>query len=96
LYRLPPGHLQLDLGAHGSENPGMGSSPIDVSGLSPAERLNPIEQLWESLHREGEPRVTEAQRAELASRLAALERGEMKTIPLDQALTAIRPGRAPG
>jgi putative addiction module component (TIGR02574 family) len=73
----------------------MGKPVIDVSTLSRSERLELLEQLWESLRHESEPLVTEVQRAELASRLAALESGEMKTVPLDQALTAIRVGRAP-
>ena len=54
-----------------------------------------IEQLWDSLSPEAVP-VTEAQRAELRRRLEALESGEMKTLPLDQVLSAIRAGRATG
>ena len=68
----------------------MGESTVDISGLSPGERLDLIERLWDSLSRSEEPVVTEAQRTELARRIAALERGEMRTIPLEQALTAIR------
>ena len=71
----------------------MPKSPVDISALSPAERLDLIEQLWESLTRVEALPVTEAQRAELASRVAALERGEMKTIPLELALTAMRDER---
>lgn len=72
----------------------MRMTPMDISSLSPDERLDLIEQIWESLRGVEDLPVTEAQRAELASRVAALERGEMKTIPLDQALTAIRAARA--
>jgi putative addiction module component (TIGR02574 family) len=72
----------------------MQQSRVDISALNPAERLELIERLWDSLSPPEEVPVTDAQRAELASRVAALERGEMKVIPLEEAITAIRAGRA--
>ncbi len=68
---------------------------LDVRSQSPAERLDLIEELWESLGPAEVP-ITEAQRAELASRVAAIESGEMKMYPLEQVLTAIRAARATG
>jgi len=73
----------------------MRQSPVNIAGLSPTERLDLIEQLWDSLSPAEVP-ITEAQRVELASRVAAIERGEMRTIPLEQALTAVRATRATG
>lgn len=72
----------------------MRQPPIDISTLSPGERLDLIERLWESLSQPDDVQVTEKQRAELASRVAAIERGEMKTLPIEQVISAIRAGRA--
>jgi putative addiction module component (TIGR02574 family) len=68
--------------------------PFELASLSAEERLDLIERLWDSLATGDELPVTAAQRRELRSRMAALERGEMKTLPLDQVLTAIRADRA--
>ena len=69
----------------------MREPPVDISALSPDERLDLIERLWDSL---SDVPVTDAQRAELSSRLDALERGEMQSLPLEDVLAAIRAGRA--
>jgi putative addiction module component (TIGR02574 family) len=52
----------------------------DISRLSPQERLNLIEQLWDSLDPESVP-VTSAQKAELDLRLETFEQEKMKGIP---------------
>ena len=72
----------------------MNQPPVEIAALSPDERLELIEQLWDSLSPDQDVAITDAQRAELASRVAALGNGDMKTIPLDQAIAAIRAGRA--
>jgi putative addiction module component (TIGR02574 family) len=47
-------------------------TPDEISRLTPPERLALIAQLWDSLDHEQLP-LTEAQRAELDSRLASLD-----------------------
>ena len=51
----------------------MGQSAIDISALSPEERLELLERLWDSLDPEEVP-LTEAQRAELKRRVDRMER----------------------
>ena len=70
----------------------MAHARIDISALTPAEKLELLERLWDSLGQNLE--LTPSQRAELADRVAALDRGEMNAIPLEQAVAAIRAGRA--
>ena len=53
----------------------MSSPSIDVENLSPTERLDLLERLWDSLSKNPAAiPVTEAQKSELARRLAAFER----------------------
>ena len=49
-------------------------SPDEIGRLTPSERLALIAQLWDSLQQDELP-LTEAQRAELESRLASLDEG---------------------
>ena len=71
----------------------MATAPIDITILSPEEKPVLIERLWDSLH--GEVAVSAAQRAELTSRMQAIERGELPTVALEVAISAIRAGRRP-
>jgi putative addiction module component (TIGR02574 family) len=73
----------------------MASKVVDVDALSTAERLDLLEQLWDSLS--GNPTaipLTEAQREELDRRDAELEKdirlGRPLGIPWDQVLKEIR------
>jgi putative addiction module component (TIGR02574 family) len=51
----------------------MGHPAIDIDTLSPEERLDLLEKLWDSLEPSQIP-VTEAQKRELDRRLDALDR----------------------
>ncbi len=55
----------------------------ELARLSPRERLDLIESLWESLDDKDLP-VTEAQRAELDRRIADFDRDGKYGIPWDQ------------
>ena len=48
------------------------TSPLDISRLTPAERLDLIGELWDSLA-PGDVRLSPAQDAELALRMASFE-----------------------
>ena len=65
----------------------MGS--IDISGLSSEERLELLEEIWESLGPEAVP-LTEAQRSELDRRLDDIEREGPAGISWDEVLRRIR------
>ncbi|MBK9129821.1 MAG: addiction module protein [Phycisphaerales bacterium] len=65
---------------------------IDVKHLSAKDRLNLIEQIWDSLEAEDVP-VTEAQKAELDRRIDEMDRDGERGIPWDDVLNRIR-GRA--
>ena len=53
----------------------MASSPLSVESLTPSERLELLDRLWESLtETPAAIPVTDAQKAELARRLAAYNR----------------------
>ncbi len=64
---------------------------VDVEELEPAEQLELIEKLWESLskHPENVP-LTDAQRAELDRRLDDLERTGPVEIPWEEVQNRIR------
>jgi putative addiction module component (TIGR02574 family) len=66
-----------------------------VSNLTPSERLDLIEFIWDSLNDTEEPKLTNEQAAELDSRIAAMTRGELKTDSLEDVLTKIRDGSSP-
>ncbi len=54
-------------------------APVDIEQLSPAERLQLMERLWDSLKHPQDVEITDAQRRELRRRDAAFEKGVMKT-----------------
>ena len=66
-------------------------STIDITKLSPQERLELLEQLWESLSEipDAVP-MTDAQREELDRRLDELDREGPVGIPWDEVLDRIR------
>ena len=70
----------------------MANSKIDVKELSTEERLNLIEQIWDSLEAEDVP-VTRAQKAELDRRIDEMDRDGKRGIPWEDVLDRIR-GRA--
>ncbi|MGH8739187.1 MAG: addiction module protein [Burkholderiales bacterium] len=64
-------------------------SAIDIANLSPDQRLELLEQLWDSLSPEAIP-LTDAQREELDRRLDELDREGPVGIPWDEMLDRIR------
>lgn len=62
---------------------------IDIAKLSPEERLELLEQLWDSLSPEAIP-MTEAQQEELDRRLDELDREGPIGIPWNDVLDRIR------
>jgi putative addiction module component (TIGR02574 family) len=71
----------------------MPKSAVDIEQLSPQERLELIERLWDSLSDDDVP-VTEAQRGELDHRLDALDREGPVGVPWEQVLAEIgRPSK---
>lgn len=70
----------------------MTRSKLDVKALSAEERLNLIEQIWDSLEPDDVP-VTEAQKAELDRRIDRMDRDGERGIPWQDVLDRIR-GRA--
>jgi putative addiction module component (TIGR02574 family) len=68
------------------------NSKIDVNDLSAEDRLNLIEQIWNSLEAEDVP-VTEAQKAEIDRRIEEMDRDGERGIPWEVVLDRIR-GRA--
>jgi putative addiction module component (TIGR02574 family) len=64
-------------------------STIDIAKLSAQERLELLEQLWDSLSPEAVP-MTDAQKEELDRRLDDLEREGPIGIPWDEVLERIR------
>ncbi|MBI4461189.1 MAG: addiction module protein [Acidobacteria bacterium] len=64
---------------------------IDITSLSPAERLQLLDELWESLSATPEAiPLTNAQREELDRRLDELDREGPTGIPWDDVLRRIR------
>jgi len=67
---------------------------IDIAKLSPEERLELLEQLWDSLPENPEAiPLTEAQQEELDRRLDDLDREGPVGIPWNEVLTRIRSRR---
>jgi putative addiction module component (TIGR02574 family) len=64
-------------------------STIDIAKLSPEERLELLEQLWDSLSSEAVP-MTDAQKEELDRRLDELDREGPVGIPWNDVLDRIR------
>jgi len=63
----------------------MSEPAIDLSSLSPEERLSLLERLWDSLTDSDLP-LTDSQRKELDRRLDELDRDGFRGIPWDQVL----------
>lgn len=70
----------------------MRNSKLDVKALSAEERLNLIEELWDSLEADDVP-VSEAQKTELDRRIEEMDRDGVRGIPWEDVLDRIR-GRA--
>jgi len=69
----------------------MGLSDIDIATLTPEERLDLLEQLWDSLAPTPEAvPLTDAQRAELDRRLDDLDREGPLGITWDEMLDRVR------
>lgn len=57
-------------------------TPIDLSHLSPADRIHLLQDLWDSIHDDAQAMpLTAEQRAELQRRDADLESGAVRGIP---------------
>jgi putative addiction module component (TIGR02574 family) len=71
---------------------GMSNLIPELARLSPRQRLDLIEALWESLDDKDVP-VTEAQRAELDRRIAGFEQDREQGISWDQVSAELRQRR---
>jgi putative addiction module component (TIGR02574 family) len=71
---------------------GMSDLIPELARLSPRQRLDLIEALWESLDDKDVP-VTEAQRAELDRRIAGFEQDREQSISWDQLSAELRQRR---
>jgi putative addiction module component (TIGR02574 family) len=71
---------------------GMSDLIPELARLSPRQRLDLIDALWESLDDKDVP-VTEAQRAELDRRIAGFEQDREQSISWDQLSTELRQRR---
>jgi len=58
--------------------------------LSPAERLELVHELWDSLAPDDLPPLTQAQRDELDRRLAEHERDPSTAIPYEEVMRSLR------
>jgi putative addiction module component (TIGR02574 family) len=71
----------------------MAKRAFEIEKLTPAERLQLVEELWDSLCDQPDAiPLTEAQRAELDRRLDDLERDGPVGIPWDEVVRRIRKG----
>ncbi len=69
----------------------MAKSNIDINGLSPAERLELIEELWDSLAEHQDMlALTDAQREELDRRIDEMDHDSTLGEPWREALKSIR------
>ena len=69
----------------------MSTPAIDINRLAPAERLQLIGDLWESLRTQPDSvRLTHAQREELDHRLDDLDRGGAEFVTWDEAKRRLR------
>ena len=63
----------------------------EVNGWPAEERMRLVETVWDQLIDTGfEPELTEAQKAELDRRIAALEADPSRAIPLEEAKAYLR------
>jgi putative addiction module component (TIGR02574 family) len=67
----------------------MGEPVIDIDKLSPAERLELLERLWDSLSDQDVP-LTASQREELQARLDDLDREGPHGIPWEEVLRRLQ------
>jgi putative addiction module component (TIGR02574 family) len=68
----------------------MSKRAVDITALTPEERLSLLEQLWDSLAERPEAvPLTQAQRSELDKRLDDLEREGPIGIPWEEVLSRI-------
>jgi putative addiction module component (TIGR02574 family) len=67
----------------------MGESAIDVSGLTSDQKLQLLEELWDSLSEDEVP-ITAAQREELDRRLDDLDRDGPQGIPWEDVLKRLK------
>jgi len=73
----------------------MAKAALDLDALSTDERLNLLEDLWESLSKNPAALpLTDAQRAQLDRRLDDLEQDGATGIPWEDVLARIQNGRA--
>jgi len=68
----------------------MSKPALNISDLSPEERLRLVEELWDSLTEKPETPLTNQQREELDRRLDDLEQSGPVGIPWDEVLQQIR------
>jgi putative addiction module component (TIGR02574 family) len=78
--------------ASGSGAPFLKGSPPELARLSPRQRLDLIESLWESLDEKDVP-VTDGQRAELDRRIVGFDQDGAESIPWDQLRADLRQQR---
>ena len=72
----------------------MAKPAFEIEKLTPAERLQLVEELWDSLCDQPDAvPLTEAQRAELDRRLDDLEHDGPVGVPWDEVVRRIRKGR---
>lgn len=67
----------------------MGKPAIDVNALTPEDRLELLEKIWDSLSDDDVP-LTPAQREELDRRLIDLDREGPKGIPWEEVLERLQ------
>ena len=61
------------------------NTPIDLSHLSPADRIHLVQDLWDSIHDDAMAvPLTAEQRAELQRRDADMESGAVRGIPWEE------------
>lgn len=86
-----PSHWSLVDPPAPADNRSMSEPAFNIEQLSPEERLQLLDRLWESLraHPDQLP-LTAAQRDELDRRLEELDRGETDGIPWNEVLERIR------
>jgi len=70
----------------------MAKHAVDIDKLTPAERLDLIDELWSSLEDDDVP-VTEAQRRELDRRLERIAKTGVKGSPLEEVMGRLEAGR---
>jgi putative addiction module component (TIGR02574 family) len=59
--------------------------PIDLSHLSPADRIHLVQELWDSIHEDAQAvPLTAEQKAELERRHTEMESGAVRGIPWEE------------